>query len=296
MFKFKSEKYDKMAEEQVWEEYHNIKKKILQIESKQDKIDEETKEELKNLIRISDDIREYFVKKYAPLVKYVAGRLANILPDNVEFDELISSGLEGLLDAIEKYDPNREPKTKFKTYAVTRIHGQIIDGLREADFLSRSLRSDEKKIKECIALLQTQLGRNPTEEEVADALKMSVEEYRKKIQELGKSTFISLYDAWHTKESEDEVSLIDLIETPEIFTPDFIIEKQEVEKIIREELEKLPKNELDVLVLYYYEGLTLKEIGEVLNLTESRVSQIHSKAIEHLRARLPKKVAGILGK
>lgn len=271
--KSKIEKYAKMSEDALWKEFNETK-------------DEKKKEEIK----------EFFVRQYAPLVKYIAGKIAATLPENVEFDELVSYGLMGLLDAIYKYDPDREPKTKFKTYAVARIHGQILDGLRESDWISRTLRQTEKELKECIAELQSKFGRAPTEQEIADALNITIDEYRKRVQEIGKSAVISLYDSWHMKESEDEMSLIDLIEASQSLSPDFMVEKQEVERIIREELEKLPEKELQVLILYYYEGLTLKEIGEVLNVTESRVSQIHTQAVQHLKIRLPKRLAGILGK
>jgi RNA polymerase sigma factor for flagellar operon FliA len=257
--------------------------------------DKKSEEELWKIYKKTHDenIKEYFVRKYAPLVKYVAGRIAVNLPDTVEFDDLVSEGLIGLLDAIEKYE--LDYKTKFKTYAIPRIRGRIIDSLREADWLPRSIRQKAKEIDEKIVELEKKLGRMPNPDEVAKSLGISFEEYQKMQNEVSFKGMISIYDAWNVGSDEDTVSILDTIESPESLKPDFIVEKEEIKKIITNVLESLPEQEKQVMVLYYYEGLTLKEIGEILNLTESRVSQIHTKVIQYLRAKLSK-IKFLMGK
>lgn len=253
------EKYDKIEEEKLWQEYKTTK---------------------------DEKIREYFVRKYAPLVKYVAGRVAIGMPESADFEDLVSDGLVGLLDAIDKYEPERG--IKFKTYAVTRIRGAIVDGLRERDWIPRSIRQKAKEIEECIFELERKLGRSAEDSEIAEAMGVSIEEYQKMVREIKGTTLLSLHEIWHIGSDDDEVPMIETLESPESLKPDIIVEKEEIKKIIVEALESLPAKEKEVIVLYYYEGLTLKEIGEVLNVTESRVSQLHTKAITRLRAKLSK--------
>ncbi len=253
------QKYDKIDEIKLWEEYKRTK---------------------------DEKIREYFVRKYAPLVKYVAGRIAIGMPNNADFEDLVSDGLVGLLDAIEKYEPERG--IKFKTYAVTRIRGAIVDGLRERDWIPRSIRQKAKEIEGFMLELEKKLGRAAEDEEIAEAMGISPEEYQKIMRNISGTSILSLHEIWHIGTDDDEVPMIETLESPESLKPDVIVEKEEIKKIIMEALENLPEKEKEVIVLYYYEGLTLKEIGEVLNVTESRVSQLHTKAITSLRAKLSK--------
>jgi len=237
-------------------------------------------------------IRDYLIKKYAPLVKYVAGKLAVGMPHNVEFDDLVGYGVFGLLDAIEKFDP--EKHVKFKTYAVTRIRGSIFDELRSIDWVPRSVRQKSREIEETISSLEAQLGRAASDEEIAKALHISTEEFQEMLLKISGTSLISLNEIWHISDENDKVSIAESIEAPASLNPEVIVEKEEIKKIIIQAINDLPEKEKKVLVLYYYEDLTLKEIGEVLEVTESRVSQLHTKAIMRLRARLSSLKKGIV--
>lgn len=237
-------------------------------------------------------IRDYLIKKYAPLVKYVAGKLAVGMPHNVEFDDLVGYGVFGLLDAIEKFDP--EKHVKFKTYAVTRIRGSIFDELRSIDWVPRSVRQKSREIEETISSLEAQLGRSASDEEIARALHISTEEFQEMLLKISGTSLISLNEIWHINDENDKISIAESIEAPASLNPEVIVEKEEIKKIIIQAINDLPEKEKKVLVLYYYEDLTLKEIGEVLEVTESRVSQLHTKAIMRLRARLSSLKKGIV--
>jgi len=236
-------------------------------------------------------IRDYFVKQYAPLVKYVAGKVAIGMPNNVEFDDLVGFGVFGLFDAIEKFNP--EKHVKFKTYAVTRIRGSIFDELRSIDWVPRSVRQKAKEIEEVVHILETQLGRAATDEEIAAALHIDMEEFHQLILKISGTSVLSINDIWNAGEESDKISIEDSIESPNSLNPDTIVEKEEIKKIIIKAINELPEKEKKVLVLYYYEDLTLKEIGEVLSVTESRISQLHTKAIMRLRSKLTHVKSGI---
>jgi len=236
-------------------------------------------------------IRDFFVKQYAPLVKYVAGKVAIGMPNNVEFDDLVGFGVFGLFDAIEKFNP--EKHVKFKTYAVTRIRGSIYDELRSIDWVPRSIRQKSKEIEEMVRLLEAQLGRAATDEEMAAALHIDLEEFHQLILKISGTSILSINDIWNTGEDSDKISIEDSIESPNSLNPDTIVEKEEVKKVIIGAINELPEKEKKVLVLYYYEDLTLKEIGEVLGVTESRISQLHTKAIMRLRSKLTNVKSGI---
>ena len=237
-------------------------------------------------------IRETFIKQYAPLVKYVAGKVAVGMPHNVEFDDLVGFGTFGLLDAIEKFDP--EKNVKFKTYAVTRIRGAIFDELRAIDWVTRSVRQKTKELEETIGSLEAQLGRTATDQEIAQALGMTEDEFLKTMMRISGTSILSLNDVWFSGDENDKVSIGESIEAPSSLNPDIIVEKDEIRRIIIEAINELPDKEKKVLVLYYYEDLTLKEIGQVLEVTESRVSQLHTKAILRLRAKLTNIRKGIM--
>ncbi len=229
-------------------------------------------------------IREYFIEKYAPLVKYVAGKVAVGMPHNVEYEDLVSYGTFGLLDAIEKFDPTKE--VKFKTYAMTRVRGAIFDELRTIDWIPRSIRQKAKEIEKIIIDLENKMGRTVEDEEIAQELDLSVDELHSLFSKISGTSLVSLNDVWHGSDESEELSFIETIESPANMNPDVMVEREEIKTMIISAIQKLPDREKKVIVLYYYEDLTLKEIGEVLEVTESRVSQLHTKAIMRLRGRL----------
>ena len=253
-----------------------------------------TEAELWRLYRKNHDprIREQLVKQYAPLVKYVAGKVAIGMPSNVEFDDLVGYGVFGLFDAIEKFDPDKH--VKFKTYAVTRIRGAIFDELRSIDWVPRSVRQKTREVEETVRRLEASLGRSATDEEIAGQLGISVREFEKLMLKISGTSIMSLSDVWYTGEDSDTVSIADTIESPQSLNPDIIVEKDEMKRVIVQSINELPEKEKKVLVLYYYEDLTLKEIGHVLEVTESRISQLHTKAMMRLRAKLTNLKKGIM--
>jgi RNA polymerase sigma factor for flagellar operon FliA len=255
---------------------------------------EKTEEELWFEYRRNRDpkIREAFIKQYAPLVKYVAGKVAVGMPHNVDFDDLVGYGVFGLLDAIDKFDP--EKNVKFKTYAVTRIRGAIFDELRSIDWVPRSVRQKTREVEETIGSLEAQLGRTATDQEIANSLGMDEAEYLKTMMKISGTSVLSLSDVWFSGDENDKVSIGDSIESPASLNPDTIVEKDEIRRVIISAINELPDKEKKILVLYYYEDLTLKEIGQVLEVTESRVSQLHTKAIVRLRAKLTNIRKGIV--
>ena len=238
------------------------------------------------------DVRDYFVKQYAPLVKYVAGKVAIGMPHNVEFDDLVGFGVFGLFDAIEKFDPAKH--VKFKTYAVTRIRGSIFDELRSIDWVPRSIRQKTREVEDTIRSLEARLGRAASDEEIADAMSMNLEEFQTLILKISSTSILSLNDVWYSGEEDDKISIVESIESPSSLNPDTIVEREEIKRVIVEAINELPEKEKKVLILYYYEDLTLKEIGHVLGVTESRISQLHTKAIMRLRSKLTNVKKGIM--
>lgn len=236
-------------------------------------------------------IREYFVKQYAPLVKYVAGRVAIGMPNAVDFDDLVQCGMFGLFDAISKFDPTKH--VKFKTYAVTRIRGAIFDELRAIDWVPRSVRQKAREVQDTVRGLEASLGRAATDEEIAAGMGIAVKEFQRILVKVAGTAVVSLNDVWHGGEDDDRVSIAESIESPVEAGPATIAEKEEMKRVIVEAIKDLPENEQQVLVLYYYEELTLKEIGQVLEVTESRVSQLHTKARLRLRTKLTNVKSGI---
>ena len=259
-------------------------------------IDENSEEEQKIWAEYkktkSLELRNYIVSKYAPLAKYVAGRLSIGMPQSVEFGDLVNCGIVGLIDAVEKFEPDKN--VKFKTYAITRIRGAIYDELRTLDWVPRSVRQKAREIEDAVRLTEARLGRSATDEEVAECLKISTDEYRAAVYKVSCTSILSLNDLWNNKDGDDKVSLMDSLEAPSSMNPDVLVEKEEMKRIIAEAIRELPEKEQKVLVLYYYEELTLKEIGKVLDVTESRVSQLHTKAIIRLKARLTNSRKGII--
>jgi RNA polymerase sigma factor for flagellar operon FliA len=257
-------------------------------------VEGKTEEDLWQEYRKTHDpkIRENFIKQYAPLVKYVAGKVAVGMPHNVEFDDLVGFGVFGLLDAIEKFEPDKN--VKFKTYAVTRIRGAIFDELRSIDWVPRSVRQKTREVEDAIGTLEAQLGRTATDQEIASSMGMNEGEYLKTLMKISGTSILSLSDVWFSGDENDKVSIGDSIESPSSLNPDVIVEKDEIRRVIIEAISELPDKEKKILVLYYYEDLTLKEIGQVLEVTESRVSQLHTKAILRLRSKLTNIRKGIV--
>ncbi len=237
-------------------------------------------------------IRESFIKQYAPLVKYVAGKVAANMPQSVEFDDLVGFGVFGLIDAIDKFDP--EKNVKFKTYAVTRIRGAIFDELRSIDWVPRSVRQKSREIEDAIVETEAKLGRPASDSEIAQAMGLSEDEFAKTMMKISSTSILSLNDVWYSADDTDKISIGDSIESPTSLNPDAIMERDEIRRVIVQSIQELPEKEKKVLVLYYYEDLTLKEIGKVLEVTESRVSQLHTKAILRLRAKLTNIRKGIV--
>jgi RNA polymerase sigma factor for flagellar operon FliA len=230
-------------------------------------------------------LRDRLILNYAPLVKYVAGRLGTSLPAHVDEGDLVSYGLLGLIGAIERYDPGRE--IKFETYAISRIKGSIIDELRSLDWVPRSVRSRAREIERAMAELENRLKRPPTDEEVAGEIGITVDEFQDALTAISRSSVAALDELWQINTGGgDTVSLIDTIEDPNADDPSRAMNQTEVREALADSIQRLPERERLVITLYYYEELTLREIGEVLNVTESRVSQLHTKAILRLKVRL----------
>ena len=229
-------------------------------------------------------IRDRLILTYAPLVKYVAGRLGSGLPAHVDEGDLVSYGLLGLMGAIERYEPDRD--VKFETYAIARIKGAIIDELRAMDWVPRSVRSRAREIERAIAELEAKTGTAPNDEEIAKKVGITVEELEDSLAEIARSSIAALDELWTVGGDGDQVALIDTIEDSEAPDPQRSLSQTEMKEAIADAIARLPEREKLVVTLYYYEELTLREIGEVLGVTESRVSQLHTKAILRLKARL----------
>ncbi|HEX7311205.1 MAG TPA: RNA polymerase sigma factor WhiG [Gaiellaceae bacterium] len=231
-------------------------------------------------------VRDRLILTYAPLVKYVAGRLGSGLPAHVDENDLVSYGLLGLIGAIERFDPNRD--IKFETYAIARIKGSIIDELRAMDWVPRSVRSRARDIERAIGELERKLHRAPTDEEIAEKLGVSTDDLNDSLTEIGRSSIAALDELWTISSGGggDQVALIDTLEDTQGPEPQSELAQTELKEALGEAIARLPEREKLVVTLYYYEELTLREIGEVLGVTESRVSQLHTKAILRLKARL----------
>jgi RNA polymerase sigma factor FliA len=231
------------------------------------------------------DLRDRLILTYAPLVKYVAGRLGTGLPAHVEEGDLVSYGLLGLIGAIERYEPDRD--VKFETYAIARIKGSIIDELRSLDWVPRSVRSRAREIERAMVELENRLRRAPTDEEIATEVGISRQEFDDNLTQISRSSVAALDELWTISSSGgDTVSLIDTIEDPNADDPSHAMARTEVREQLADAIARLPERERLVISLYYYEELTLREIGEVLGVTESRVSQLHTKAVLRLKVRL----------
>ncbi len=245
-----------------------------------------SEEELWSRFRSENDAsaRENLILKYMGLVKYVVDRLSMRPPSTIEYNDLYSCGIIGLVSAVDRFDPSLG--NKFQTYAVCRIRGEILDESKRMGWVPRPLYKKNIEIEQVFASLQAQLGRPAEEEEVAEAMSIELGELQQAITDYSRASLASLYDIVSGNQGEDEeVYLIDLLGDPDTEIAESV-EREEMEHLIAIEIDGLPEQEKKVVALYYKENLTLKEIGVLLRVTESRVSQIHAKAMLRIRGRL----------
>ncbi|MFC5998451.1 RNA polymerase sigma factor WhiG [Quadrisphaera sp. GCM10027208] len=232
-----------------------------------------------------ESVRERLILHYSPLVKYVAGRVGVGLPPNVEQADLVSYGIFGLIDAIEKFDLDRA--IKFETYAISRIRGAIIDELRALDWIPRSVRSKAREVERAYAALEADLHRTPTEAEVADRLGMPVTDLHAVFTQVSYVNVLALDELMSSGDrGEGGLSLGDTLKDAKAEDPVLAFEGEETKFLLARAIDQLPEREKIVITLYYYEGLTLAEIGRVLGVTESRICQMHTKAVVQLRGKL----------
>ena len=233
--------------------------------------------------------KDKLLVEYAYLVKYITNRLILNLPSSVDRNDIISSGIMGLIKAVETFDPDRG--FKFETYAGHKIRGAILDELRALDWVPRSVRQKSRELQRVYARLENQLGRVPYDDEICEEMKINMKEFEDLLTEVTPTTIISLEEAMPDRRNDaKEIRIIETIENPGSDNPLKELGFNEMKKILKETIANLPEKEKLVIALYHYEELTLKEIGAVLDITESRVSQIHSKAVIKLRAKLMQKI------
>lgn len=251
---------DEMGRKKLWDEYSRTK---------------------------SPEVREKIILEYAPLVKVVAGRLSMYLGYNVEYDDLVGYGIFGLIDAIDKFDFMKE--VKFETYASLRIRGAILDQIRKMDWIPRTIRQKQKKIDAVIKTIEAEKGRNATDEEIAVGLGITEDEYTEWQSQMKITNIVSLNEYL---EQGSEVS-VEYNHTAKFDGPEEVLEKDELKKVLGEALELLTEKERKVIVLYYYEELTLKEISNILEVSESRISQLHTRGLQKMKMKMGKYI-GIL--
>lgn len=228
------------------------------------------------------ELREKIILEYAPLVKLVAGRLSMYLGYNVEYDDLVSYGIFGLIDAIDKYDYVKE--VKFETYASLRIRGAILDQIRKMDWIPRTIRQKQKRIDAVCKDIETRLGRSATDEEIASALGISDDEYLEWQSQMKITNVVSLNE--YMEQGAEVPAEGNQFTTARFDSPEENIEKEELKKVLEESLEQLTEKEKKVILLYYYEDLTLKEISNVLEVSESRISQLHTRALQKMKTKM----------
>jgi RNA polymerase sigma factor, FliA/WhiG family/RNA polymerase sigma factor, sigma-70 family len=228
----------------------------------------------------SPEIREKLILEYASLVKLVAGRLSMYLGYNVEYDDLVSYGIFGLIDAIDKFDSMKA--VKFETYASLRIRGAILDQIRKMDWIPRTIRQKQKKIDAVVKEIESSMGRAATDEEIALGLGISEDDYLAWQSQMKITGLVSLNEFM---ESGSEIPA-DQTSQRRFDGPEEVIEKEELKKMLQQALELLTEKEKKVILLYYYEDLTLKEISNVLEVSESRVSQLHTRALQKMKTKM----------
>ena len=246
---------DDAGKKKLWEEYTNTK---------------------------SSEIREKIILEYAPLVKVVAGRLSMYLGYNVEYEDLVSYGIFGLIDAIDKFDCLKD--VKFETYASLRIRGAILDQIRKMDWIPRTIRQKQKRIDSAIKEIETKYGRSATDEEIAEILGITDEEYLEWQSQMKITNVVSLNE--FLEQGSEVPNEASSTRSAAFDSPEEILERDELKKMLTQALELLTEKERKVIVLYYYEDLTLKEISNILEVSESRISQLHTRALQKMRGKL----------
>jgi RNA polymerase sigma factor FliA len=239
--------------------------------------------------KVSHKSRNQLIEEYAPLINYIAQRMRRKLPRHIELDDLINSGVLGLIDAIEKFNPLKN--IQFKTYAEIRIRGAILDGLRAQDWVPRSLRQKANKMASTYVQVEQKLGRPASMEDIADELKVEVEEVANILTQLESVPLISLEEIMPDPQEEIKESLSQQLLGLRGGDALSLLNLEQIKKAIGQAIEQLPPKEKMVVTLYYYEELTMKEIGKVLNITQSRISQLHTQAILRLKGKLKKFLA-----
>lgn len=227
----------------------------------------------------SPELREQLILEYANVVNLVAGRLSVYLGYTVEYDDLVGYGIFGLIDAIDKYDMTKN--VKFETYASLRIRGSILDQIRKMDWIPRTLRQKQKRMDAAVVKLESELGRTATQQEIADELNISIEEYENWKSEAEFTNLISL-DDYLEQGSEGRMETFGA----KFQQPENAVQKQELKEMLVEALKTLTEKEQKVITFYYYEELTLKEISQILSVSESRISQLHTKALQKIKTQL----------
>lgn len=228
--------------------------------------------------------RNHIIENFLPIVKYTAGRLHTKLPDEVDFDDLISAGIFGLVDAVNGFDPSHG--VKFETYCAPRIRGAILDELRKMDWVPRLVRSRAHKVKEAMQRFEAEFGRKPTDKELAKAMRLTMKDFRKLQRDAHAVGLVSLSRKWFETDSNKDVREIDVLEDKRSDDPFRVVQRKDLKDLI---MRGLSRAERLIIILYYFEEMTMQEIGETLDLSESRVSQIHSAILSRLRHRLEKK-------
>jgi RNA polymerase sigma factor for flagellar operon FliA len=234
--------------------------------------------------------RDQLIIQYTPWVRFMALRMAAKLPSHVQAEDLISAGIIGLIDALDKFNPARE--VQFKTYAQIRIQGAMKDELRALDWASRSMRQKVKRLEHAYATLEQELGRPPSSEEVANSLGIEMDEFEEMLDDVKGTSLVSLEELGQGPASEDKSSLLEALLTRQDQDPLEMLNLQDLKKALTVAIGELPEKERLVLSLYYFEELTMKEVGKVLNLTESRISQLHTQTVLRLRGKLKAYLAG----
>lgn len=237
----------------------------------------------------SPKLREKLIIEYSELVKVVAGRLGMYLGYTVEYDDLVGYGIFGLIDAIDKFELTKG--VKFETYASLRIRGSILDQIRKMDWIPRTLRQKQKRLEQAMHDLEVRLGRTATSEELADSMNISLEELEGLVNQTQIANLVSL-DEYLEQGSEVRVEAGN---RPVFQQPEQVMERQELKRILAEAIDSLTEKEQKVIAFYYFEELTLKEISNILEVSESRVSQLHTKALKKMRAKLGAENMGVLG-
>jgi RNA polymerase sigma factor FliA len=234
--------------------------------------------------------RDQLIIRYAPWVKFIALRMAAKLPAHIQAEDLISAGIIGLIDALDKFNPARE--VQFKTYAQIRIQGAMKDELRSLDWASRSTRQKVKRLEQAYATLERELGRPPSSEEVASSMGIKMAAFEEMLDDVKGTSLVSLEDLGQGPASEDKSALVEALLTRQDQDPLEMLNLQDLKRALTLAIAELPEKERLVLSLYYFEELTMKEVGKVLDLTESRISQLHTQAVLRLRGKLKEYFAG----